>query len=162
MAGCEQLKLSRATGAQKQETVGINRSLMVLTKCIRALVQAKKHVPFMESKLTMLLKNSLGGSSRTSTIVTGAMDDVQAGQTLQALRFGEAVAQITNKIGGESALNAETALAGLTGKLEQAKRTLVSLEEREKTHLEAYQKTARMVRALEAQFLELRGLVERG
>jgi len=115
----------------------------------------------MESKLTMLLKNSLGGSSRTSTIVTGAMDDVQASQTLQALRFGEAVAQITNKIGGESALDAATALATLTRNLDQAKRTLVSLEEREKTHLAAYQKTVRMVRALETQCVELHGLVGR-
>jgi hypothetical protein len=96
LAGCEQLKQSQVTGHQKKEAIGINSSLMVLKKVIGALVDDDHHIPYYESKLTMLLKGALGGASRTTAIITGAMDDCFAAQTLQALRFGESVARITN------------------------------------------------------------------
>jgi len=155
LAGCEQLKLSQAEGVRRAEAIQINKSLMVLTKCIRALVESKSHVPFRESILTRLLRPSLGGSNRTSTIITGAMDDHRAHQTLQALRFGETVAQITNTVGNASGLSATTALAALTKNLKRVRNTLTSLEARGKTHLEAYQKAARMATALERQCADL-------
>ena len=61
LAGCEQLKQSRAEGKQKKEATAINSSLMVLRKCISALVEGKSHVPFYESKLTMLLRPAFSG-----------------------------------------------------------------------------------------------------
>ena len=63
LAGCEQLKQSRAEGKQKKEATAINSSLMVLRKCISALVEGKSHVPFYESKLTMLLRPAFSGVS---------------------------------------------------------------------------------------------------
>ena len=56
LAGCEQLKQSKAAGQRKQEAVGINRSLLVLGMCISALVKQKRHVPYLDSKLTLLLR----------------------------------------------------------------------------------------------------------
>eukprot|EP00397_Hematodinium_sp_SG-2012_P009447 GEMP01009531.1.p1 GENE.GEMP01009531.1~~GEMP01009531.1.p1 ORF type:complete len:1031 (+),score=265.63 GEMP01009531.1:104-3196(+) len=51
------------TTARFQESVNINGSLFVLRKVITALVQGSVHVPYRESKLTCLLKQSIGGSS---------------------------------------------------------------------------------------------------
>ena len=82
LAGCEQLKQSKAIGARKVEAVGINRSLLVLGMCISALVKQQQHVPYLDAKLTTLLRGivlchvhrgssqcgvvgALGGNSRT-------------------------------------------------------------------------------------------------
>ena len=56
LAGCEQLKQSKAVGAHKIEAIGINTSLLVLGRCISALVKQQKHVPYLDSKLTLLLR----------------------------------------------------------------------------------------------------------
>ena len=70
LAGCEHLSKSKARGDAKREAATINSGLLVLKKCISALNQEKSHVPYLESKVTMLLKGALGGSSRTFCLVT--------------------------------------------------------------------------------------------
>ena len=52
-----------------QEACSINRSLSALVGVIQALNAGKSHVPYRDSKLTMLLRDSLGGSARTWLIV---------------------------------------------------------------------------------------------
>ncbi|KAJ1495369.1 kinesin motor domain-containing protein [Baffinella frigidus] len=74
LAGSEKISKSMVTGAGKKEAASINGGLFVLKKCIRALNEAKAHVPYLESKLTMLLKGTIGGSSCTFTLVVAAMD----------------------------------------------------------------------------------------
>ena len=54
---------THVAGQQKKEAIGINSSLLVLGKCISALVKGHSHVPYYESALTMLLKGALGGNS---------------------------------------------------------------------------------------------------
>lgn len=51
-----------------QEGASINKSLLALGNCINALYSKANHVPFRDSKLTRLLKNSLGGNSKTLMI----------------------------------------------------------------------------------------------
>ena len=65
------------------------QSLMVLGQVIDALVQKRSHVPFYESKLTMLLQPALGGATRTTVVVTASPDRADAEETLHSLRFGE-------------------------------------------------------------------------
>lgn len=48
----------------------INQSLLTLGRVITALVENAPHVPYRESKLTRLLKDSLGGRTKTSIIAT--------------------------------------------------------------------------------------------
>ena len=60
LAGSEQIKQSRAEGARKAEAVGINLGLLTLGKCITALVERRPHVPFYDSRLTMMLKSAFG------------------------------------------------------------------------------------------------------
>jgi len=71
--------------------------LLVLGKCIAALVEGKSHVPYLESKLTTLLRAAFGGNSRTTAIVCARADDKFGDETLQSLRFGERCSMISNK-----------------------------------------------------------------
>jgi hypothetical protein len=96
LAGCEQIKKSKVTGVQKSEAIGINRSLMVLGKCITALVKGQKHVPYYEAKLTCLLRGAFGGNSRTMVISTCSLSDENGAETFNALSFCERMVQITN------------------------------------------------------------------
>ena len=63
--------------------MGINSSLLVLGKCIAALVEESSHVPYYESKLTMLVKGAFGGNSRTTVLVNCRGDDAYGDETLQ-------------------------------------------------------------------------------
>jgi len=71
LAGSEKQSQTGTTGKQAKESIDINKSLHVLRKVITALTDTKKQsnnnsfVPYRESKLTCLLKQSLGGNSYT-------------------------------------------------------------------------------------------------
>jgi hypothetical protein len=89
VAGCEHISKSKVVGDARREAASINTGLLVLKKCIAALNQERPHVPFLESRLTMLLKGALGGAARTFVLVTGSMDEVHADETVEAMRFGQ-------------------------------------------------------------------------
>lgn len=62
--------MSRNRGATLSEGANINRSLLALGNCINALSSGKaagkaSHVPYRDSKLTRLLKDSLSGDTKT-------------------------------------------------------------------------------------------------
>lgn len=66
MAGSERQSKTRATGQTLEEAKKINMSLTALGNVITALVDDKtKHIPYRDSKLTLLLKDSLGGNTKT-------------------------------------------------------------------------------------------------
>ncbi|KAJ1623648.1 P-loop containing nucleoside triphosphate hydrolase protein [Pavlovales sp. CCMP2436] len=92
----EQLKLSGAHGVSAKEAIAINSSLLVLGKVVSALLEERSHVPYRESALTLLLRASLGGSSRTTAIVTAPLCDAHAEQTFHSLKFGERCQLVTN------------------------------------------------------------------
>jgi hypothetical protein len=62
LAGSERLKESKAKGDMIKETGNINKSLFTLGKVISSLTDKKneKFIPYRDSKLTMLLMDSLG------------------------------------------------------------------------------------------------------
>merc|ERR1712190_531025 len=69
LAGSERVQKTGSTGTVLKEAGYINKSLMALGGCILALSEGKAaHIPFRDSKLTMLLASSLGGNSRTAII----------------------------------------------------------------------------------------------
>ena len=65
LAGSEKLKKSGATGERMKEGISINAGLLSLSKVVMALADEQKHIPYRDSKLTRLLKDSLGGNSLT-------------------------------------------------------------------------------------------------
>lgn len=104
------------------EATWINTGLFALKRCIDALNdrqaaldsgRALPHVPYQDSKLTQLLSDALGGSSRTTIIVTASLDPQHAVETVQSLRFGERCSTVQNTAGLRG--NAlQKAIAGLT------------------------------------------------
>ena len=74
LAGSERASNTKNRGLRLIEGANINKSLLALGNCINALYEAnlkgvKSHIPYRDSKLTRLLKDSLGGNCRTVMIV---------------------------------------------------------------------------------------------
>lgn len=74
LAGSERLKKSKAKGARCQEAKNINKSLLVLGRCLNSIfnnqrLKSKEIVPFRDSKLTLFLQSSLAGHDKLSFIV---------------------------------------------------------------------------------------------
>jgi len=69
LAGSERIKKTGAEGISLTEAKKINLSLSTLGNCINSIVEHKSSIPFRESKLTLILKDSLGGNSLTTLCV---------------------------------------------------------------------------------------------
>ena len=65
----------------------INKSLLALKECIRALDQDKPHLPFRGSKLTLVLRDSFIGECKTVMIGTVSPGAKQVEYTLNTLRY---------------------------------------------------------------------------
>jgi kinesin family protein 5 len=98
LAGSEKTSKSGAEGKTLQEANKINTSLTSLGKVIKALSNSRcQHVPYRDSKLTRILRESLGGNSQTALIVTCSphIDNLQ--ETLSTMRFGVSTRKIRNR-----------------------------------------------------------------
>ncbi|KAJ5937508.1 hypothetical protein N7454_003850 [Penicillium verhagenii] len=103
LAGSERANSTGATGARLKEGAEINRSLSTLGRVIAALadvaVGKKKNasmVPYRDSILTWLLKDSLGGNSMTSMIAAISPADINFEETLGTLRYADSAKRIKN------------------------------------------------------------------
>jgi len=72
----------------------INKSLLALKECIRALDLSKKHTPFRGSKLTMVLKDSFMGNSKTTMIANISPASANVEHTLNTLRYADRVKEL--------------------------------------------------------------------
>ncbi|OAD67186.1 hypothetical protein PHYBLDRAFT_22439 [Phycomyces blakesleeanus NRRL 1555(-)] len=73
----------------RREGAEINKSLLALKECIRALDQDQKHAPFRGSKLTQVLRDSFIGDSRTCMIATISPNMSNSEHTLNTLRYAD-------------------------------------------------------------------------
>ncbi|KAF2773343.1 kinesin-domain-containing protein [Teratosphaeria nubilosa] len=104
LAGSERATSTGATGARLKEGAEINRSLSTLGRVIAALAdqsmgKGKKgaQVPYRDSVLTWLLKDSLGGNSLTSMIAAISPADINFEETLSTLRYADSAKRIKNR-----------------------------------------------------------------
>lgn len=97
LAGSERLAKTQATGERLREASSINQSLSVLGNVISALVDGKStHIPYRNSKLTRLLKDSLGGNSKTAMIAMLSPSELDYEESLCTLRYASRVKYIKN------------------------------------------------------------------
>ena len=97
LAGSERLKRTKAEGQRKEEGVQINMGLLCLGNVISALSDGLQHVPYRDSKLTRILKDSLGGNSHTLMIACVSPADTNYEESLNTLRYADRARKIKNK-----------------------------------------------------------------
>ncbi|XP_047682850.1 kinesin-like protein KIF15 isoform X1 [Prionailurus viverrinus] len=101
LAGSERQKDTHAEGMRLKEAGNINRSLSCLGQVITALVDVgngkQRHVCYRDSKLTFLLRDSLGGNARTAIIANVHPGSRCFGETLSTLNFAQRAKLIKNK-----------------------------------------------------------------
>ena len=90
LAGSERAAATKNKGIRLTEGANINRSLLALGNCINALGEKKNRgqfVPYRDSKLTRMLKDSLGGNCRTVMIanISSAVSNFE--ETLNTLKY---------------------------------------------------------------------------
>eukprot|EP01039_Chlorochromonas_danica_P011086 gene11086-12349_t len=88
LAGSERTDKTKSSGTVQKEANYINRSLSYLEQVVVALTQTKRdHIPYRQSKLTYLLKDSLGGNGNTYLIACIWPKRDHAWETLSTLRL---------------------------------------------------------------------------
>lgn len=100
LAGSERASATKNRGERLQEGANINKSLLALGSCINALCDPKKknHIPYRNSKLTRLLKFSLGGNCKTVMIVCISPSSQHFDETQNTLRYANRAKNIQTKV----------------------------------------------------------------
>lgn len=105
LAGSERASATNNHGMRMKEGANINRSLLALGSCINALCQtggarnAKgRHIPYRNSKLTRLLKFSLGGNCKTVMIVCVSPSSAHYEETHNTLKYANQAKNIQTKV----------------------------------------------------------------
>jgi kinesin family protein 18/19 len=100
LAGSERASATKNRGDRLIEGANINKSLLALGSCINALCDPRKknHVPYRNSKLTRLLKFSLGGNCRTVMIVCVSPSSAHFDETQNTLRYANRAKNIQTKV----------------------------------------------------------------
>mmetsp|Transcript_34158 Transcript_34158/g.102996 ORF Transcript_34158/g.102996 Transcript_34158/m.102996 type:complete len:702 (+) Transcript_34158:250-2355(+) len=96
LAGSEKQKKTEASGQALVEAAKINLSLTMLGNVIAALVDGSKHIPYRDSTLTRLLKDSLGGNSKTTMIANFGPASYNTDETVSTLRYADRAKRIKN------------------------------------------------------------------
>ncbi|KQS62422.1 uncharacterized protein Dere_GG22243, isoform K [Drosophila erecta] len=107
LAGSERADSTGAKGTRLKEGANINKSLTTLGKVISALAEVsaskKKNtkkadfIPYRDSALTWLLRENLGGNSKTAMIAAISPADINYDETLSTLRYADRAKQIVCK-----------------------------------------------------------------
>ncbi|KAM0945861.1 putative plus-end-directed kinesin ATPase [Dioscorea sansibarensis] len=97
LAGSERALATDQRSQRSIEGANINRSLLALSSCINALVEGKKHIPYRNSKLTQLLKDSLGGPCNTVMIANISPCNLSFGETQNTLHWADRAKEIKTK-----------------------------------------------------------------
>ncbi|XP_073320810.1 kinesin-like protein KIF18A isoform X2 [Pagrus major] len=101
LAGSERASATNAKGARLREGANINRSLLALGNVINALADPKSkktHIPYRDSKLTRLLKDSLGGNCRTVMIANVSPSSKSYDDTHNTLKYANRAKEIKSSL----------------------------------------------------------------
>nr|XP_006816577.1 PREDICTED: kinesin-like protein KIF18A-like [Saccoglossus kowalevskii] len=101
LAGSERATVTTNRGARFREGANINKSLLALGNCINALANPKnkgQHIPYRDSKLTRLLKDSLGGNCRTVMIAAVSPSHLTFDDTYNTLKYADRAKNIRSNL----------------------------------------------------------------
>ena len=131
LAGSERSAKLGSSGSTLREGNNINKSLAVLGKCIRALVDAQRgkkvFPPFRESSLTFYLRESLAGNVLTTMLAAVSPVSLNTEETLSTLRYAASAKNIKTTV-KKNEDPAQVKIRELTNEVEQLKRKLAMAE----------------------------------
>ncbi|XP_047516275.1 kinesin-like protein KIF18A isoform X1 [Pieris napi] len=87
LAGSERASATGCKGARFKEGANINKSLLSLGNCINKLADGSNYIPYRDSKLTRLLKDSLGGNCKTVMIANVSPSCITYEDTYNTLKY---------------------------------------------------------------------------
>ncbi|PIA16753.1 kinesin-domain-containing protein, partial [Coemansia reversa NRRL 1564] len=120
LAGSERATVARNNGTRMREGANINRSLLALANCINALCdqKTKRHIPYRDSKLTRLLKFSLGGNCRTVMITCVSPASTYYEETHNTLKYANRAKNIKTTV-AKNTKSTQVHLAQYQGKIRE-------------------------------------------
>ncbi|XP_066249939.1 kinesin-like protein KIF18A [Euwallacea similis] len=98
LAGSERGSATGFAGARFKEGANINKSLLALGNCINSLADGHRHVPYRDSKLTRLLKDSLGGNCFTIMIANVSPSSMSFEDTYNTLKYATRAKKIKSSL----------------------------------------------------------------
>ncbi|KAI8325473.1 kinesin-domain-containing protein, partial [Martensiomyces pterosporus] len=103
LAGSERLKKTLAVGERQREGISINSGLLALGNVISALGDTQRgpfsYVPYRDSKLTHMLRDSLGGNAQTLLIACVSAAEANLAETVNTLKYAARARNIKNRGG---------------------------------------------------------------
>ncbi|XP_038973722.1 kinesin-like protein KIN-5C [Phoenix dactylifera] len=130
LAGSENICRSGAREGRAREAGEINKSLLTLGRVITALVEHLGHVPYRDSKLTRLLRDSLGGRTKTCIIATVSPSVHCLEETLSTLDYAHRAKNIKNRPEVNQKMMKSTLIKDLYGEIERLKAEVYAAREK--------------------------------
>ncbi|XP_045795919.1 kinesin-like protein KIN-5C isoform X2 [Trifolium pratense] len=130
LAGSENISRSGAREGRAREAGEINKSLLTLGRVINALVEHLGHIPYRDSKLTRLLRDSLGGRTKTCIIATVSPAVHCLEETLSTLDYAHRAKNIRNKPEVNQKMMKSTLIKDLYGEIDRLKAEVYATREK--------------------------------
>ncbi|GFP98341.1 probable 125 kDa kinesin-related protein [Phtheirospermum japonicum] len=130
LAGSENIYRSGARESRAREAGEINKSLLTLGRVINALVEHSVHVPYRDSKLTRLLRDSLGGKTKTCIIATISPSAHCLDETLSTLDYAHRAKSIKNKPEANQKVSKAVLLKDIYVEIERMKQDIRAAREK--------------------------------
>ncbi|KAL6630702.1 hypothetical protein ACP70R_028553 [Stipagrostis hirtigluma subsp. patula] len=130
LAGSENISRSGARDGRAREAGEINKSLLTLGRVINTLVEHSGHIPYRDSKLTRLLRDSLGGKTKTCIIATIAPSVQCLEETLSTLDYAHRAKHIKNKPEVNQKMMKSALIKDLYSDMERLKQELYAAREK--------------------------------
>ncbi|CAI0374913.1 unnamed protein product [Linum tenue] len=124
LAGSERVDKSEVTGDRLKEAQYINKSLSCLGDVVTALAQKNTHIPYRNSKLTLLLQDSLGGHAKTLMFAHVSPEEDSVLETVSTLKFAQRVSTV--ELGAAKANKESSEIMQLKEQVENLKRALAN------------------------------------
>ncbi|KAL0219428.1 hypothetical protein P9112_005081 [Eukaryota sp. TZLM1-RC] len=123
LAGSERVKKTNASGSTLDEAKFINKSLSFLEQVIVALDKKRSHVPFRQSKLGLLLKDSLVNCNTTMiATISGELANLE--ETVSTLRFASRVRRLKTTVSKNSYIDPQARIKQLENEVKLLKQEL--------------------------------------